>query len=116
MKHLSIMVPAGTAIVDTIIGSLNLFQMANSYQKRSGQSREDLFGIDLVGLDKEPITYNKFFTVTPTRTIAEVVKTDLIIVAGIVGNLDKQIERNYALCRLDEKAKGHPWRGDRQPV
>ena len=94
MRHLSIMVPVGTAIVDTIIGSLNLFQMANSYYRRSGHANSDLFTIDLVGLDKGPQTYNRFFTVTPTKSIDEVERTDLIIVAGIVGNLDQQIEKN----------------------
>ncbi len=96
MKHLSIIVPTGTAIMDTIIGSLNLFQMANSYQKRSGKANADLFSIDLVGLNREPQTYNRFFTISPTKAIEEVEQTDLIIVAGIVGDLDKQIERNYA--------------------
>ena len=96
MKHLSIMVPTGTAIVDTIIGSLNLFQMANSYRKRRQNKGDDLFAIDLVGLSMEPQTYNRFFSVTPTKTINEIEKTDLIVVAGIVGDLEKQIEANYA--------------------
>ena len=95
MKHLSVMVPRGTAIVDTIIGSINLFQMANNYLKQHDPRKEELFAIDLVGLDREPQTYNRFFTVTPTKTIDEVDKTDLIIVAGIVGNIDRQIEINY---------------------
>lgn len=95
MKHLSILVPTGTAIVDTIIGSLNLFQMANSYQKKSGQATEDLFAVDLVGLNKEPQTYNRYFAISPTKTIDQVNKTDLIIVAGIVGDMEQQIEQNY---------------------
>ena len=95
MKHLSMMVPVGTAIVDTIIGSMNLFQMANSHLKRSGKTNEDLFHIDLVGLNHESVTYNRYFSIRPTRTIDQVEKTDLIIVAGIVGNMDDQIQRNY---------------------
>lgn len=95
MKHLSIIVPTGAAIIDTIIGSVNLFQMANNYYLRKGLSKEPLFEIDLVGMSKTPHTYNRLFSVTPTRTIDEVEKTDLIIVAGIVGNLDEQIRLNY---------------------
>ncbi len=94
VKHLSILVPRGTAILDTIIGSLNLFQMANNYRKRAGRTKEDLFNIDLVGLDREAQTYNSYFSVSPTKTIDEVQKTDLIIIAGIVGDMEKQIERN----------------------
>ena len=94
MKHISVLVPKGLAIVDTIIGSVNLFQMANSYYRKKGMANEDLFSIDLVGMEKEPHTYNKFFSVTPNRTILEVSKTDLIIVPGLVGNMQEQIDLN----------------------
>jgi len=68
--------------------------VANNYLKQSGQVNEDLFSIDLVGLSKEPQTYNGHFTVAPTKTIDEIKKTDLIIVASIVGSIDEQIEKN----------------------
>lgn len=97
MKHLSILVPEGSAIVDTIIGSLNLFRLANSHHRNNGISGVDLFDIDLVGLSKSARTYNKVFTVNPTRAINEIDKTDLIIVAGIVGDIEEQIELNYPL-------------------
>lgn len=96
MKHLSIMVPTGTAIVDTIIGSYNLFRMANAHLKKLGKVKEDLFSIDLVGLNKESQTFNHFFTVAPTKSIVEIDKTNLIIVAGIVGNIEQQINLNLA--------------------
>lgn len=94
MKHISILVPTGTVIVDTIIGSFNLFQMANNYRKKALNTTEDLFKIELVGMTKEPEIYNRFISITPTSTIEKVDKTDLIIVAGIVGDIDKQIEIN----------------------
>ncbi len=96
MKHVSILVPKGVVIVDTIIGSLNLFQMANSYHRKAGLSPEDLIAIDLVGLSNESLTYNKFFSVKPTRTINEIERTDLIIVPGITGDIEKQIELNHS--------------------
>lgn len=95
MKHISILVPQGAAIIDTVIGSLNIFQMANNHYRKNGLSNDDLFTIDLVGLTKEPHTYNRYFSVAPTKTIHEIDKTDLIIVSGIVGDLDKQIALNY---------------------
>lgn len=109
MKHLSIIVPQGTAIIDTVIGSMNLFQMANNYHRKIGHSSEDLFTIDLVGLSRTPHTYNKFFTVVPTKTIQEIDKTDLIIVAGIVGDLSKQIELNYPFVdwMLEQRIKNN---------
>ena len=68
MKHLSIVVPQGDLILDTIVGTLNLFKMANSYSKRIGKTQEDVFAIDLVGISREPITCHKFFEVKPTKT------------------------------------------------
>ncbi|MFT6866900.1 MAG: transcriptional regulator GlxA family with amidase domain [Cyclobacteriaceae bacterium] len=95
MKHLSILVPRGLAILDTIIGTMNLFQMANNFQKKEGLSEKGLFEIDLVGISSEPHFFNKFFSVAPTKSIDEVAKTDLIIIPGLVGNLEEQIELNY---------------------
>lgn len=94
MKHLSIIVPRGMAIVDTIIGSMNLFQMANNYHRKNGLSEEGLFEIDLVGLSHTPQAYNQVLSVAPTKTLSEVERTDLIIVAGIVGDMEEQIKRN----------------------
>ena len=94
MKHLSILVPEGTIILDTIVGTLNLFKMANSYSKRIGNSREDIFAIDLVGLRTTPVTCHKYFQVVPTKTIDEVKRTDLIIISSITGNLEEALKKN----------------------
>ena len=94
MKHISIIVPNGHSIVDTIIAPYNLFGMANSIYKRLNRQLEDHLQVDLVALKKEPITYQGIFQVTPTKTIAELSHTDLIIVSPISGNLVEQIEVN----------------------
>lgn len=96
MKHLSILVPAGDVIVDTIIGTFSMFRMANARYRASHPLQEDLFQIDLVGLDKEPVRYGVggLFQVQPTASIEEVNKTDVIIISAISGNLDKGIENN----------------------
>ena len=97
MKHLSILIPKGDLILDTIVGTLNLFRMANSYSKRIGKSEEDVFSIDLVGLDNHPITCHKLFQVTPTKTINEVNKTNLIVISSITGNIENALPKNQAL-------------------
>lgn len=94
MKHLSVIVPKGLAIIDTIIGAMNLFQMANSFHQKMGLAQNERFEIDLVGLDREPHYFNKFFSVSPTKTIDQVKKTDLIIIPGLVGDLEEQVELN----------------------
>ncbi len=94
MKHLSIIVPVGNVILDTIVGTLGLFRMANAHLKRIGKVRENLFEIDLVGLSKEPVRYSNHFQVTPTKTIHEVKHTDLIIVSAISGNVEQELIKN----------------------
>ena len=94
MKHISILVPAGDSILDTIIGSYGLLRMANAHYKRAKNLKEDYFHIDLVGLSPEPVSYRGLFQVTPTKTIHDIEKTDLIVVAAISGNLEKELINN----------------------
>jgi len=94
MKHLSILLPTGSCVVDTIIAPHGLFRMANAYIRRSDKSDRDLFKIDLVGLSLEPVTYNGHFQISPTKTINDIQSTDLILVTAISGNLEKEIENN----------------------
>ena len=94
MKHLSIIIPEGDLILDTIVGTLNLFKMANSYSKRIGKYQDDVFAIDLVGLTKDPITCHQLFQVKPTKSIDEVKSTDLIIISSITGNIENALKKN----------------------
>ncbi|MDX1700781.1 MAG: helix-turn-helix domain-containing protein [Melioribacteraceae bacterium] len=94
MKHISILVPVGTVIIDTIIASYTLLRMANAHYKRIKGLSEDYFEIELVGINTNPVQYNELFQVKPTRSIHEIDKTDLIIVTAISGNLEQEIERN----------------------
>ena len=94
MKHISIIIPEGTAILDTIIGSLGLFRMANAYLKRTGRMQTDKFKIDLVGITEKTKTYNQFFQISPTKGMDQIDNTDLIIVTGISGDLLEGVEKN----------------------
>ena len=97
MKHISVIVPRGPVIIDTIIGSYNLLKMANSYLKRAKGIAEDRYQIELVGLDKSPVTYQDLFQVTPEKSISQIDKTDLIIVSAISGKLEEGIDKNVDL-------------------
>ena len=105
MKHISILIPAGDAILDTIIGSYGLLRMANAQYKRTRQIEEDYFSIDLVGLSHESVRYRGLFQVTPTKTIDEIGRTDLIIVTAISGDLEKEIENNRAFIPWIKKQR-----------
>ena len=105
MKHISVIVPAGTSIVDTIIAPYNLLNMANSYTKRLKKLSEAPYKIDLVGLSNEPITYQGLFSIQPTATIKDIQKTDLIIVSPISGNLEREIDRNLDFVQWIRKQR-----------
>ena len=105
MKHMSILVPHGNSIVDTIIAPYNMFKMANTYHQKLNGSREPLFAIDLVSVDGEPVTYQKLFTITPTASISTFQKTDLIIISPISGDLEKAIETNKELVGWIKKQR-----------
>lgn len=94
MKHISIIVPSGNSIVDTIIAPFNMLKMANSHFKQANGLAEHPFKIDLVGLSREPVLYQGLFSIQPTATIHEVSKTDLIIISPISGDLDREIQNN----------------------
>ena len=94
MKHISILVPLGNSIVDTIIAPYNMFKMANTYHHRLNGLSEPLFSIDLVGINDQPVTYQNLFTITPTASIESIQKTDLVIISPISGNLEKSISDN----------------------
>ena len=105
MKHISVIVPQGNSIVDTIIAPYNLLKMANSYIRKLNDLKEAPFKIDLVGLSKEPVVYQGLFSIQPTASIGEVKKTDLIIVSPISGNLVKEIEHNQEFIQWIRKQR-----------
>ena len=94
MKHLTIVIPKGELILDTIVGPLNLFKMANSYSMRIGKTQRAVFDIDLVGLSKEPITCHTHFHVQPTKTIDKISQTNLIIISSITGDIESALPQN----------------------
>lgn len=94
MKHISILVPQGNTIVDTIIGPYNMLKMANRYHQRLNNLPEPIFSIDLVGITDQPVTYQELFTLQPTSAIKSIDKTDLIIVSPISGNMEQAIMDN----------------------
>ena len=99
MKQISIIVPSGNSIVDTIIAPYNMLKMANSHFKSINSIGENPFRVELVGLSKEPVLYQGLFSVQPTATIHEVTKSDLIVISPISGNLDIAIQENIEFVK-----------------
>jgi len=93
MKHLSILVPEG-AMLGAVEGPLKLFTEVNGLLASMG--RDPLFNIQLVGLTKETKLNNGLFTVHPELTVKDTIKTDLVIVPAVYGDMAKALEINQA--------------------
>jgi transcriptional regulator GlxA family with amidase domain len=92
MKNISILVPKGAAALSCIEGPYTLFTKANDFLENFGKPR--LFNVQLVGLDKEPQVYDRFFSVVPDKTIKDSFKTDLIIIPAVNGEWKTVLEIN----------------------
>ncbi len=94
MKHISVIVPVGSSIVDTIIAPYNLLKMAIKYHHNINNLSQPSFKIDLVGITNDVVLYQDLFSIQPTASIDEIDQTDFIIVSPISGNLEKEVHNN----------------------
>ena len=87
MKHVSILVPKGKAVLSSIVGPYKVFKQVNEYLIKNGIRKDKFFNVELVGLSKETALYDGIFKVCPDKTIDKVKKTDLIIISAISGDI-----------------------------
>ncbi len=92
MKHISILVPTGAVALSCIEGPFILFTKANEFLISMGKPA--LFTVQLVGLTNKAQVYDRFFTVCPDAGIADVTKTDLVIIPAVNGDMKQVIETN----------------------
>jgi transcriptional regulator GlxA family with amidase domain len=93
MKHVSILVPQG-AILGSLEGSRQLLTQVNELVKAQG--KPPVFKVQLVGLSKETPLSGGLFTVNSDLLLADVHKTNLIIIPAVDGNIRQAIENNRA--------------------
>jgi transcriptional regulator GlxA family with amidase domain len=91
MKHISILVPKG-AILGSLEGSRQLLTQVNGFFKARGEA--PVFEVQLVGLSKETPVCSGLFTVHADVVLAQVPKTDLIIIPAIDGEMECALEQN----------------------
>ncbi|WP_457069144.1 GlxA family transcriptional regulator [Hymenobacter sp. UYAg731] len=94
MKHVSILVPAGDAVVGSIEGPHKVLSQVNELLTSMGQP--PAFQIELVGLTKNRTFNRGLFTLHAHRTIAEDFRTDLIIIPAPHGDLAEAVALNQA--------------------
>jgi transcriptional regulator GlxA family with amidase domain len=91
MKHITILVPKG-AILGSIEGPRQLLTAVNSYAASMGQP--PLFQVQLVGLSKETPLSNGLYTIHSDLTINDIIRTDLVIIPAIDGDMTVALEQN----------------------
>jgi transcriptional regulator GlxA family with amidase domain len=92
MKHVSILIPFGHTSVVNIEGTHQIFSFVNSLRNEMGKS--PIFNVQLVGLSKEIRQREGMFTINPDVLIDDVLKTDLIIIPAIHGDVKFVTEQN----------------------
>lgn len=91
MKHVSILVPEEAVLV-SIADPRYLFTTVNDFLKAAGNPA--LFQVQLVGLHKEVRLNEGLFSVHADSTIAELNRTDLILIPALGGDLQKSLVLN----------------------
>ncbi|MGV3585839.1 MAG: GlxA family transcriptional regulator [Adhaeribacter sp.] len=91
MKNITILVPKG-AILGSIEGPRQVFTEVNKLLKSMGKPA--LFKVQLAGLTKEVPVAGGLYTVFTDTDINAIVKTDLIIIPALDGEMPKVLENN----------------------
>jgi transcriptional regulator GlxA family with amidase domain len=91
MKHISILIPKG-AVLGSIEGPRQVFAEVNKILSNTGKT--ELGVVQLVGFQKEIPAAGGKYTIYADALISDVVKTDLIIIPALDGDMIKILEDN----------------------
>nr|WP_298792907.1 helix-turn-helix domain-containing protein [uncultured Allomuricauda sp.] len=95
MKHVSILVPKGNAILSNVVGPFKVLMAVNQFLKQSGARDDNFFDIHLVGLEHDYSLYEGLFSIHCDSTIADIEKTDLVLIPALrPDKLDEDLDEN----------------------
>ncbi|MBC3542257.1 GlxA family transcriptional regulator [Rufibacter sediminis] len=92
MKHISILIPEGDISFSNIEATYKMFTKVNEALERTGKA--PLFKVQLVGLSPDARITNGLFSITPELVVQDTVKTDLIIIPAVHGDMRRVVEAN----------------------
>lgn len=93
-KHVSILIPKGHTSLVNIVGTHQILNQVNAFLLEMGKPA--LFKVELVGISNPTDQTNGLFTVHPEKFIADVSKTDLVIIPAIHDDPEIALSRNSA--------------------
>jgi transcriptional regulator GlxA family with amidase domain len=91
MKHISILVPFEAAM-PSIVDPRTMFTGVNDFLEAAG--KPPVFKVQLVGLTKMVKFNNGLYSVRPDILLADLKKTDLIIIPALAGDLKSTVKKN----------------------
>jgi putative intracellular protease/amidase len=94
MTHVSILVPRGSAVMESIVSVFTILDQANEHAVAAGG--DTLFDVHLVGMTNRVELYGGRASVRPDLWLGETHSTDLVIVPALAGNLADGVDRNAA--------------------
>jgi transcriptional regulator GlxA family with amidase domain len=92
MKHVSIVIPQGDALVNSVLRVFNILNWVNEYL--AGNSRRPLFDLHLVGMAPRTDLYGGMISVMPDLTLANAPSSDLIIIPAVAGDISIGLKGN----------------------
>jgi transcriptional regulator GlxA family with amidase domain len=94
MKNVSILVPE-SSVMQAIADPQYLFSAANQFLIASGKA--PLFHVELVGAKKDVKLNNGLFSVHTDKQLKDIVKTDLVLIPALFGDMQAAISKNKIL-------------------
>jgi transcriptional regulator GlxA family with amidase domain len=94
MKKVSILVPE-SSVMQAIADPQYLFTAVNQFLLMAGKA--PLFEVELVGAKKEVKLNNGLYSVHTDRQLKDSIKTDLVFIPALFGDMTTAIEKNKAL-------------------
>jgi transcriptional regulator GlxA family with amidase domain len=106
MKNVSILIPTGDISLVNVEGLHHIFAETNKALKRAG--KDPLFYFQLIGKSKNHLLKENFFSIHPNFLIEEDVRTDILIIPALHGDIFKVLERNKDLLPwiVEQRNKG----------
>jgi len=98
--HVSILVPHGSALVNSVVGLFKIFDLANHH---SAEARGAAFALHLIASASTADLYGGHFEVKPDLSLSEVAATDVVIIPAMAGNLAEAIKNNPAFIPWIQK-------------
>ena len=94
MKQVSILVPE-SAVMEAVADPRYMFTAANQFLMSAGKA--PLFAVELVGQNKEVRLHDGVFSVHADKVLADVKRTDLVVIPALFGDMKQAVEKNQEI-------------------